>query len=97
MKEIALLIIGVYQQPAWDSGRERGCRWGTQRETIRRVGQHMMGNLPFLLGGELVQDGPRQAPNLQVVQETVKFAMAIGKIGLRWETESKNTTYYRLT
>ena len=67
----------------------RCTRWDTERGNMRQVGQSMMGNLSFFLGGKPASDGPEWAPNLEAVRATVKFAMATGR--LSWERE--NRTY----
>jgi hypothetical protein len=53
----------------------RCTKWGTQREGMRQVGQTMMGNLSFFLGGKAASDGPKWTPNLQAVRAAIKFAM----------------------
>ena len=58
----------------------RCTRWDTERGTMRQVGQSMMGNISFILGGKPASDGPEWAPNLEAVQATVKFAMAMGRL-----------------
>ncbi|RKK10846.1 hypothetical protein BFJ65_g14842 [Fusarium oxysporum f. sp. cepae] len=58
----------------------RCTRWEAEREAMRRVGQNMMGNLSFFLGGKSASDGAKWRPNLEVVRATVKFAMATGRL-----------------
>lgn len=58
----------------------RCTRWDTERGNMRQVGQSMMGNLSFFLGGKPASDGPEWAPNLEAVRATVKFAMATGRL-----------------
>ena len=53
----------------------RCTKWDTQRDGMRQVGQTMMGNLPFFLGGKAASDGPKWTPNLQAVRAAIKFAM----------------------
>jgi hypothetical protein len=47
---------------------------------MRRVGQNMIGNLSFFLGGKSASDGAKWRPNLEAVRATVKFAMATGRL-----------------
>ncbi|KAJ0126337.1 Uncharacterized protein HZ326_30556, partial [Fusarium oxysporum f. sp. albedinis] len=58
----------------------RCTRWEAEREAMRRVGQNMMGNLSFFLGGKSASDGTKWRPNLEAVRATVKFAMATGRL-----------------
>ncbi|KAH7460569.1 hypothetical protein FOMA001_g19559 [Fusarium oxysporum f. sp. matthiolae] len=58
----------------------RCTRWEVEREAMRRVGQNMMGNLSFFLGGKSASDGAKWRPNLEAVRATVKFAMATGRL-----------------
>jgi ribonuclease HI len=58
----------------------RCIRWEIEREAMRQVGQGMMGNLSFFLGGKSASDGPKWAPNLEAVRAAVKFAMATGRL-----------------
>jgi ribonuclease HI len=58
----------------------RCTRWEAEREAMRRVGQNMMGNLSFFLGGKSASDGAKWRPNLEAVRATVKFAMATGRL-----------------
>ncbi|KAM5527229.1 hypothetical protein FOXYSP1_20498 [Fusarium oxysporum f. sp. phaseoli] len=68
----------------------RCTRWEAEREAMRRVGQNMMGNLSFFLGGKSASDGAKWRPNLEAVRATVKFAMAPSfVITLSWHTNVK--------
>jgi ribonuclease HI len=58
----------------------RCTRWETEREGMRQVGQDMMGNLSFFLGGKSVSDGAKWRPNLEAVRAAVKFALATGRL-----------------
>nr|CEG03942.1 unnamed protein product [Fusarium acuminatum CS5907] len=58
----------------------RCTRWETEREGMRQVGQDMMGNLSFFLGGKSVSDGAKWRPNLEAVRATVKFALATERL-----------------
>ena len=53
----------------------RCTKWDAQREGMRRVGQTMMGNLSFFLGGKAASDGTEWAPNLRAVRAAIRFAM----------------------
>jgi ribonuclease HI len=46
----------------------------------RLVGQNMVGNLSFFLGGKSASDGPKWTPNLEAVRAAIKFAMATGRL-----------------
>jgi hypothetical protein len=59
----------------------RCTKWEAEREGMRQVGQDMMGNLSFFLGGKSTSDGQKWAPNLQAVRATVKFATETGRLG----------------
>ncbi|EXK78355.1 hypothetical protein FOQG_16955 [Fusarium oxysporum f. sp. raphani 54005] len=58
----------------------RCTRWEAERESMRQVGQGMMGNLSFFLGGKSASDGPKWAPNLEAVRAAIKFVMATGRL-----------------
>jgi hypothetical protein len=58
----------------------RCTRWEAERESMRQVGQNMVGNLSFFLGGKSASDGPKWTPNLEAVRAAVKFAMTTGRL-----------------
>jgi hypothetical protein len=51
-----------------------------EREAMRQVGQGMMSNLSFFLGGKSASDGLEWAPNLEGVRAVIKFVMATGRL-----------------
>jgi hypothetical protein len=85
-----LCKIGAVESDMCDCGQAaetmehflfRCTKWEIQREGMRQVGQSMMGNLSFFLGGKSTSDGQKWAPNLQAVRATVKFATETGRLG----------------
>jgi sigma54-dependent transcription regulator len=58
----------------------RCTRWEAEHESMRQVGQNMVGNLSFFLGGKAASDGPKWTPNLEAVRAAIKFAMATGRL-----------------
>ncbi|KAJ3455074.1 hypothetical protein MRS44_013674 [Fusarium solani] len=85
-----LCKIGAVESDMCDCGQAaetmehflfRCTKWEVEREGMRQVGQNMMGNLSFFLGGKSTSDGQKWAPNLQAVRATVKFATETGRLG----------------
>ncbi|KAF5001004.1 hypothetical protein FDECE_11093 [Fusarium decemcellulare] len=62
----------------------RCTRWETEHEVMRQVGQSMMGNLSYLLGGKAASYGTKWAPNLQAPQFTDQASAAEDGILNTW-------------
>ncbi|EMT71749.1 hypothetical protein FOC4_g10000419, partial [Fusarium odoratissimum] len=46
----------------------RCSRWEAERQVMRQIGQDMIGNLSFFLGGKSASDGTKWRPNLEAPQ-----------------------------
>jgi hypothetical protein len=65
-------------------------RWKTEREPLRKAAGTRWGDLSYMLGGRCEQvtpdgqplDGPRDSwtPDIEIVRETIKFALSTGRL-----------------
>lgn len=95
-----LAQIGAVASPECDCGHAKEtvehfvlhCRkWTSYRKDVLDYTQNRRGSISFLLGGKTRSDDEKWTPDVEVVQATINFAMAAGRLQLTVREASSST------